>query len=121
MQPAYFAQQFFGPLVLDHRGLDGHFDDLIAACVVARVEHTLFAQAEFLAVLGSLGILSSARPSMVGTSIFVPRPASSMRIGTVISMSSPSRRKNGCGSTLTVMYRSPAERRSSGVALACDA
>ena len=30
-----------------------------------------------------------------------------MRTGTVISISSPSRRKNGCGSTRKVMYRSP--------------
>src|ERR1700733_10457441 len=44
---------------------------------------------------------------MVGTSILVPSPASSMRTGMVISISSPSRRNNGCGSTRMVMYRSP--------------
>ena len=45
------------------------------------------------------GTFKSARPSMVGTSILAPRPASEIVTGTLISMLSPSRRKNGCGST----------------------
>src|SRR5260370_4046221 len=45
---------------------------------------------------------------MVGTVILAPRPASETVTGTWIWMSSPSRWKNGCGSTRTVIYRSPA-------------
>src|SRR5260370_13069282 len=48
---------------------------------------------------------------MVGTVILAPRPASETVTGTWMWMSSPSRWKNGCGSTRTVLYNSPAAPR----------
>src|SRR5579872_1137790 len=49
----------------------------------------------FCPFLVPCGIFSNARPSMVGTSIFAPSAASSTRTGSVISISSPLRRKKG--------------------------
>ena len=51
MQCRQFAQQFLGALILHHRRLQHHLDDLIAARVLARVEYAPFAQPELLLVL----------------------------------------------------------------------
>src|SRR5580704_1713696 len=65
MQARVFPQKFLGAFVLNDRGLHTHFHQLIAACSGARVEHALLPQAEFLAVLGSLGDFKQ-RPAVNG-------------------------------------------------------
>src|SRR5579871_1183969 len=50
MELGELAQNFFGALVMDLRRLDGDFDDLVAALVLARVEDAFFAQPELTAV-----------------------------------------------------------------------
>src|SRR6266436_6425872 len=54
------------------------------------------------------GILTSERPSIVGTSIFAPSVASLTVTGTFVYKSFPRRSKNGCGRTSTRKYKSPA-------------
>src|ERR1017187_2271335 len=54
IQAGQFAEQFAGFFVARIGSGDSNFYDLVAALVGARVEHALFAQAELLAVHGSL-------------------------------------------------------------------
>src|SRR5260370_1199347 len=54
------------------------------------------------------GILTSERPSIVGTSILAPNVASLTVIGILVYKSSPRRSKNSCGFTTTRKYKSPA-------------
>src|SRR5258708_25882533 len=54
------------------------------------------------------GILTSDRPSIVGTSIFAPSVASLTVTGILVYKSSPRRSKNSCGFTTTRRYKSPA-------------
>src|SRR5215467_14002067 len=51
---AELAQKLLGPLVARRGGFDRDFDDLVAALVVAGVEHAFLAKAEALAVLRAL-------------------------------------------------------------------
>ena len=83
--------------------LQRDFDNLIAARVLARIEHTLFAQAELLAVLRALRNLQQRAAVDGGHFDLGAQAASRYVTGTVISISSPSRWKNGCGSTRIVM------------------
>src|SRR5689334_5474377 len=73
MQTRVFAQQFFGALVLDHRSLNAHFHQLIAARSRTDVEDALLAQAEYLAVLGSLRNLEQRPPVNGGNLDFGPQ------------------------------------------------
>src|SRR5262252_1676291 len=54
------------------------------------------------------GMRTNARPSTVGTSIFVPSAASVMVSGIVQWMLSPILLKKGCAAAFTTMYKSPA-------------
>jgi hypothetical protein len=85
MKLGQLAQQLLGPLVLDLGSLDHHFD-LIAALVFAFVENALLAQPNFLPRWAFPAGFQQLRPSMVGTSIFAPRPDSATLTGTLISI-----------------------------------
>ena len=94
MKLRILAQQFLGAFVLHHRREHLHVHDLIAALAAARIEHALFAQPEFLSVVGALRDLQQRPPVdgrdfNFGAQSSLPRPASLMRTGTLISMSSP--------------------------------
>src|SRR5271157_20551 len=54
IQAGQFAEEFAGALVARIGRYQGHFHDLVSALVGARVEHAFFAEAELLAVYGSL-------------------------------------------------------------------
>ena len=54
MQRRQLAQNLLGAFVLDFGRLEHHFDDLVAALILASVEDALFAQTELLAVLRAL-------------------------------------------------------------------
>ena len=92
-QTSVLAQQFFGALVLNYRSLYGHLHDLVSPFSAPELSTPFSRNRNFCPFLVPCGILSNARPSVVGTSIFAPKPASSIRTGTRIRMSSPSRLK----------------------------
>jgi hypothetical protein len=63
MKLRIFAQQFLGAFVLHHWREHLHIHDLVPALAGTRIEHTLFAQPEFLPVLRALRNLRQlARP-----------------------------------------------------------
>ena len=104
MELGQLAQQLPGALIAQLGRLDDDFHNLVAALIACAELNTPFSRRRnFWPFCVPCGIFSSVRPSMVGTSILAPSPASETATGTVISMLSPSRWKNGCGSTRVVM------------------
>ena len=89
---------------------DHHFHDLDRRARFLREFSTPFSRSRnFCPFLRALRNLQQ-RPAVDGRHFDLGAQAGFVDTvtGTVISISSPSRRKNGCGSTRTVMYRSPA-------------
>ena len=74
-------------------------DELVAAAC-RRASRPCRAGAAPVRCDAPFGMVSATRPSMVGTSTLPPSTASSRLIGSSTRMSSPSRRKKGCGSTV---------------------